>query len=152
MNINKVMIAGNITKPIELKKLPSGDSVVNFTLATNRTYKNKDNEKLEDTQYVDFVVFGKQADIISQYCVKGQNLYCEGRYTTRTWDKPDNTKAYKTEIVLETFQFGEKPKNKIEETKEELPLLKKTPEEIEEERLAGITVDEEGNYSDIPFN
>ena len=106
MNINRVTIAGNITKQIELKALPSGTKVANITLATNRTWKDQNGQKQEDTQFVDFVAFGKQAEVLAQYCVKGQNMLLEGRYTTRSWDKQDGSgKAYKTEVVLENFHF-----------------------------------------------
>jgi single-strand DNA-binding protein len=109
MNINKVTIAGNITKPIELKSLPSGVKVAQITLATNRTYKDKTDNKVEEVQFVDFVSFGKQAETLAEYCVKGQNMYFVGRLSNRSWDKLDGSKGYKTEIILEEFQFGQRP-------------------------------------------
>lgn len=110
MNINRVTIAGNITKELSLKSTPSGTKVLQFTLATNRTWKDQNGQKQEEVQYVDFVSFGKQAETIAQYCVKGQNMFCEGRYTTRSWeDKDTGQKRYKTEVILEEFQFGSKP-------------------------------------------
>lgn len=109
MNINQVTVAGNITKPIELKKLASGMSVAQITLATNRSWKDKDGSKKEDVQFVDFVAFGKTAETLAQYCLKGQNMLFQGRLSTRSWEKPDKTKGYKTEVILESFQFGQKP-------------------------------------------
>lgn len=111
MNYNKVMILGNITKAIELKSLPSGVKVAQITLATNRSYKDKNENKVEEVQYVDFVSFGKQAETLAQYCVKGQNMFMIGRWTTRSWeDKDTGEKRYKTEVILEEFQFGQRPK------------------------------------------
>lgn len=110
MNINEVTIAGNITKDLELKNTPSGVKVLQVTLATNRTWKDQNGQKQEEVQYVDFVAFGKTAETIAQYCVKGQNMWFRGRYTTRSWeDKDTGQKRYKTEVVLENFQFGQKP-------------------------------------------
>lgn len=110
MNINKVTIAGNITKPIELKSLPSGTKVAQITLATNRTWKDANGQKQEETQFTDFVSFGKQAEVLAQYCVKGQNMIFFGRLSTRSWDDKDTgQKRYKTEVVLEEFEFGQKP-------------------------------------------
>lgn len=108
MNLNKVIVVGNITKTPELKT--AGDTkVLQITLATNRVYKDKQGEKQEDTQFIDFVAFGKQAETLAQYCVKGQNMLFEGRIQNRSWDKEDGTKGYKTDVVLENFQFGNKP-------------------------------------------
>jgi single-strand DNA-binding protein len=119
MNINKVLIAGNITKDIELKALPNGTSVASFGLASNRTWKDANGEKQEQVEFHNIVVFGKQADTIKQYCVKGQNLFVEGRLQTRSWeDKESGKKLYRTEIILENFQFGQKPKTDTQVNKQ----------------------------------
>jgi single-strand DNA-binding protein len=119
MNINKVLIAGNITKDIELKTLPNGTSVASFGLASNRTWKDANGEKQEQVEFHNIVVFGKQADTIKQYCVKGQNLFVEGRLQTRSWeDKESGKKLYRTEIILENFQFGQKPKTDTQVNKQ----------------------------------
>ena len=111
MNVNKVIIGGNITKPIELKSMPNGNSVAQITLATNRTWKDKDGNEQKETQYTDFVSFGKQAQTLEKYCVKGQSMLFFGRLITRSWDDKDTgQKRYKTEVILEEFQFGQKPK------------------------------------------
>jgi single-strand DNA-binding protein len=117
MNINKVLVAGNITKDIELKALPNGTSVASFGLASNRTWKDANGEKQEQVEFHNIVVFGKQADTIKQYCVKGQNLFVEGRLQTRSWES-DGKKLYRTEIVLENFQFGQKPKTDTQVNKQ----------------------------------
>ena len=119
MNINKVLVAGNITKDIELKALPNGTSVATFSIASNRTWKDTNGEKQEQVEFHNIVVFGKQADTIKQYCVKGQNLFVEGRLQTRSWeDKESAKKLYRTEIVLENFQFGQKPKTDTQVNKQ----------------------------------
>lgn len=118
MQVNKVILIGNITKEIELKSLPSGMKVASFGLATNRTWKDNNGQKQEQAEFHSIVSFGKQAETISQFCGKGDQLFIEGRIQTRSWDKEDGTKAYRTEIVLESFQFGTKT-DKKEQPKEE---------------------------------
>lgn len=105
MYLNKVTLYGNLTRDPEVKVLPSGQQICSFSIATNRTYKDKNGQKQEQTEYHNVVSFGKQAEIIGQYVKKGRPLFVEGRIQTRSWDK-DGTKQYRTEIVVEQFQFG----------------------------------------------
>ncbi|MEI6528485.1 MAG: single-stranded DNA-binding protein [bacterium] len=107
MNINKALLYGNLTSDPEMKALPSGIKVVSFGLATNRTYKDKDGGKKEESQFHNIVAFGKPAELIAQYMKKGRPLFVEGRLQTRSWDdKATGAKKYRTEIVVENFQFG----------------------------------------------
>lgn len=98
---------GNFTRDPEMKALPSGIKVCNFSIATNRTWRNKDGAKQESTEYHNLVVFGRQAELIQQYMKKGSSIYVEGRLQTRSWDA-DGGKKYRTEIIVDTFQFGPK--------------------------------------------
>ena len=97
---------GNLTRDPELKTLPSGSSVANFGIATNRVWRNQQGEKQEEVQFHNIVVFGKQADTVSQYLKKGSSVLVEGRLQTRNWEAQDGTKRTKTEIVAERGQFG----------------------------------------------
>lgn len=106
MNLNKVFIIGNLTRDPEVKSLPSGASVANFGIATNRVWKNQQGERQEDVQFHNIVVFGKQADTVSQYLKKGSSALIEGRLQTRNWEAQDGSKKSKTEIVAERVQFG----------------------------------------------
>lgn len=108
MYINKAIIYGNLTRDPELKALPSGSKVCNFSIATNRTWKDQSGKKQESTDYHNIVFFGKQAEIIAQYMHKGNGMMVEGRITTRSWEGQDGKKNYRTEIVGENFQFGPK--------------------------------------------
>lgn len=144
MQLNKVTLIGNITKDIELKSIPSGMKVASFGLATNRTWKDKDGNKQEQAEFHNIVAFGKQAEVISQYCGKGDQLFIEGRIQTKSWDKEDGTKAYRTEIILENFQFG----NKVEKKETQ------TAQQKDEARPNETVVDLDGrelNPDDIPF-
>lgn len=105
MYINKVELYGNLTRDPEVKALPSGQQVANFAVATNRTFKNKDGQKQEQVEYHNVVAFGRTAEVIGQYLKKGRPIFVEGRLQTRSWDK-DGVKQYRTEILVENFQFG----------------------------------------------
>jgi single-strand DNA-binding protein len=111
MYLNKVFILGNLTRDPEKRSLPSGAAVASFSLATTRVYKDKNGVKQEDTQYHNIVAFGPQAETIAQYMKKGSSILVEGRMQTRSWDAPDGAKKYRTEIIVDSFQFG--PKRQI---------------------------------------
>jgi len=106
-NLNKVMVEGNLTRDPEMKALPSGDNVTNFSVATNRVYNDRDGNKQEEVEYHNIVVFGKQADNVAKYLTKGSGAYIEGRLQTRSWDK-DGVKMHRTEVVADRVQFGSK--------------------------------------------
>ena len=107
MYLNKVFLYGNLTRDPELKALPSGSQVANFGLATNRTYKDKNGAKQEVTEFHNIVAFGRTAEVIAQYVKKGRPIFVEGRLQTRTWDdKESGKKNYRTEIIIDNFQFG----------------------------------------------
>jgi len=143
INLNKVTLIGNITKDIELKALPSGMKVASFGLATNRTWKDSNGEKKEQAEFHSIVAFGKQAEVIAQYCKKGDQLFIEGRIQTRSWENKEGNKQYKTEIILESFQFG----NKNEKVGQQV----EKPEVVEDT----TAIDENGvdlnDRSDVPF-
>jgi len=108
MYINKAILYGNLTRDPEMKALPSGAQVTNFSIATNRTYKDKNGTKQESTDYHNIVTFGRQAEIVKQYMKKGSGILVEGRLTTRSWDGPDGKKNYRTEVIADSVQFGPK--------------------------------------------
>ena len=105
MYLNKVFIFGNLTRDPELRALPSGMNVANFSVATNRVFKDRDGKKQEQTDFHNIVVFGRQADTINQYLKKGSSVFVEGRLQTRSWEK-DGKKQYRTEIIADRVQFG----------------------------------------------
>lgn len=105
MYINKALIFGNLTRDPELRSLPSGVQVASFSVATNRTWKNKEGAKQESTEFHNVVAFGRQGELVAQYLKKGSSVYVEGRLQTRSWES-EGQKKYRTEIVAETVQFG----------------------------------------------
>lgn len=148
MNLNQIHLIGRITQQPESKTLPSGTSVVSFGLATNNVYKNKEGQKTEETDFHNIVAFGRVADTIMQYVVKGQELYVSGRVKYRSWDKKDGTgKAYRTEIIVNTFQFGQKPRGSEGAAPAGVPKSEEKPQEV-----GTIEYGEEDiNPDEIPF-
>ncbi len=140
MNLNKAFIIGNITKDPELKALPTGNKVSTFTIATNRYYTS-DGEKKESVEFHNIVTFGKTAETIATYCKKGDNILVEGRIQTRSWEH-DGSKHYRTEIVVDNFQFGQKSKR--DDVREGV-VEKDNKTSQSEDYPEGINVD------DIPF-
>ena len=135
MYLNKAMIMGNLCASPEMKALPSGQNVTSMSIATNRVWKDKDGKQQETTEFVNIVVFGKQAENCAKYLTKGSGAYVEGRLQTRSWDK-DGVKMYRTEIVAETVQFGSKPSNTAStSTKDESALPEYKDSEIKPEDL-----------------
>ncbi|MEK7120977.1 MAG: single-stranded DNA-binding protein [Patescibacteria group bacterium] len=107
MYLNKAFVIGNLTRDPELRSLPSGMQVASFSLATNRVWKDRDGNKQEGVDYHNIVVFGRQAETVSQYLKKGSSALVEGRMQTRSWDSPEG-KKYRMEIVADRIQFGPK--------------------------------------------
>ena len=113
MNLNRVILIGNMTRDPEVRSLPSGQPVASFGLATNRMWKGKDGSQQKHTEFHNIVMFGRLAEIVQQYLKKGSSIMVEGRIQTRSWQGQDGTKKYKTEIVAENMQMGPKS-NKLE--------------------------------------
>lgn len=109
MYLNKVFLFGNLTRDPEQKALPNGTAVTNFSLATNRIYKDANGARQEQVEYHNIVVFGRQAETSAQFLKKGQGVMIEGRISTRSWDdKTTGEKKYRTEIIADAVQFGPK--------------------------------------------
>ncbi len=102
------MIIGNLTRDPEVKVIPSGTKVCSFSVATSRTYKDKDGNKQETTEFHNVSSFSKLAELAGQYLKKGQNVLVEGRLQTRSWET-NGEKKYRTEIIADNIQFGMKP-------------------------------------------
>lgn len=105
-NYNKVILMGNVTRDLQLKYLPNGNTaVVDFGLAVNRKYTTGGGEKKEDVLFVDCSAFGKQAETLNQYVTKGKPLMIEGRLRMDSWEDKSGGKRTKISVVVENFQF-----------------------------------------------
>lgn len=107
MFLNKVFIYGNLTRDPELRAMPNGNAVASFGIATNLTYRDRDGNKQEKSEFHNIVVFGPQADTVAKWLKKGNGAFVEGRLQTQSWEK-DGQKHYRTEIVADRVQFGPK--------------------------------------------
>lgn len=104
-SLNKVLLIGHLGQDPELRYLPSGQPVANFSVATSEKWKGKDGNTSEKTEWHRIVVFGKVAENCKQYLVKGSPVYVEGRLQTREWQNKEGQKQRTTEIVAQSVQF-----------------------------------------------
>lgn len=103
---NKVILMGNLTRDPETRTTPSGQTVTNFSLAVNRTWKGADGQQQESVSYINCVAWGKPGEIIAQYISKGRALLVSGRLDQRSWDdKESGQKRSTVEVVVEDFNF-----------------------------------------------
>src|SRR6187549_2253365 len=116
-NLNKVMLMGNLTRDPEIKYTPKGTAIAQIGMAVNRNYTLENGEKREEVTFIDIEAYGRQAEVIGEYCKKGRPLYVEGRLKLDTWDdKQSGQKRSKLKVVIESFQFlGSREGGKSEE-------------------------------------
>jgi len=125
LNINKVTVAGHVGS-VEIRYTGGGDAVLNLSVATNRRWTDKDNNKNEAVEWHRVVVFGKLAELVKSWVKKGTQVYAEGELRTRKWQDKDGNDRWTTEIVLSgysaTLQVIDK-KEQEEEQKNEPPKV-----------------------------
>ena len=141
MSLNKVLLIGNLTRDPELRSTPSGQSVANFAIATNRVWKDpQSGERKEASEFHNIVMWRRLAEIAGQYLRKGSKVFLEGRLQTRSWDDPSGVKKYRTEIIAQSMIMLDKKgatTGAAAETPNEAPPAEGSEEEI--------------NVEDIPF-
>lgn len=106
MNLNLVMLIGRITRDAESKVTPGGQTVVNFSIATNSVWIDKNQQKQESTEFHNLVLWGKRGEVLAPYLTKGKLVMVEGELRTRSWLSPDNQKRFRTEIFVKNLQLG----------------------------------------------
>jgi single-strand DNA-binding protein len=148
MNLNKVFLIGRVATDIEMKTTPSGQSVCAFSLATNRTWKGKDGQKQEESQFHRIVLWQKLAEIASQFLTKGSLVLIEGRIQNRSWDDKNGVKRYTTEIIGEGMQMGPRTQGGSAEPSKNFSSPKK---QTEDEDIPIIEDGDEIDVKDIPF-
>ena len=97
-SVNKVILVGNLGRDAELRYTPSGAAVATLNMATTEMWNDKQGQRQEKTEWHRVVLWGKQAESLQEYLVKGKQIYVEGRLQTRQWDDKDGNKRYTTEI------------------------------------------------------
>ena len=116
MDLNKILLIGRATDTSEIKRIESNDSsVINFVIATNRKFKNKDGNTQEEAEYHRCVAYGNSADVLSKYLHKWKRVYIEGRLRTRK--RTDNAwlTKYSTEVIVTQFIFLDSKSNNDDE-------------------------------------
>jgi single-strand DNA-binding protein len=146
---------GRVTANPEIRKTPGGQSVTSFTVATNRVWTAKNGSRQQSTEFHNVVVWGRQAEIATQFLTKGSLVLIEGRLQTRNWQNKAGETKYTTEIICERLQLGPKPMgSKIESgspidfSEESKPDIKDDVPEIE---IPIIDIEEETKPEDLPF-
>lgn len=139
MNLNKVFILGRLTVDPQLRSTAGGQQVASFGVATNRVWTDKSGQRQESTEFHNVVVWGRQAEIVSQFLTKGSLILVEGRLQTRNWEDKQGQQRRTTEIIGERIQLGPKPLGK-----QQRPAIETKPPEVatinigEEETEEGI--------------
>ena len=105
MSVNKCLFIGNLTADPEIRTMPNGEQVANFTIALNERYKAKDGNIVENVEYVRIVLYRRLAEIAGQYLHKGSQVYIEGRLKTRKWQDNNGQDRYTTEIQGDNLQM-----------------------------------------------
>lgn len=103
--VNKVILIGRVGKDPELRYSPNGTEVANFSVATTESWKNKDGEKQEKTEWHNIVAWKNLAKICAEYVSKGMLVYIEGKIATRSWEDKQGVKRYSTEIIADTMKM-----------------------------------------------
>lgn len=130
--VNKVILVGNVTKDPYVKTTQGGKKVVLFTVATNRSFKNARGEVLSESEYTNCITWGTLAERCETYLAKGKLVYIEGHLKTRTIDREDGVRLYKTEVVVTNLIFLSKREDAPEAAADADTAI---VEEVEEERL-----------------
>jgi len=104
-SVNKVILIGNLGRDPEVRYMPSGDAVANISIATTETWKDKNGEKQEKTEWHRVAMFGKTAEIAGEYLKKGSQVYIEGRLETRKWTDKEGQERTTTEIRADRMQM-----------------------------------------------
>ena len=109
-SVNKVIIIGNLGKDPETRYMPNGDAVTNITVATTDTWKDKNGEKQEKTEWHRVTFYRKLAEIAGEYLKKGRPVYIEGRLETKKWTDKQGIERYTTDIIASDMKMlGSKP-------------------------------------------
>jgi single-strand DNA-binding protein len=112
---------GNMTRDPQLSFLPSSTPVVEFSIATSRTFKKQDGTQGEETCFTDCQMFGKRAEVVNKYFNKGSKILVEGRLKLDQWDAQDGTKRSKLRVFVENFDFVDKKQESNQQSQQQAP-------------------------------
>lgn len=161
MNVNKVILVGRLTRDPEMRTTPTGQSVATISMATNSFWTDKSGQKQDKTEFHNVVLWGRQAEIASQYLTKGQECFIEGRLQTRAYTGKDGVERRTTEVIGETMQLGSRAQGSgggasaapRPASNQAAPQSKANNQPVEEE-IPTINLDDESEeirIEDVPF-
>lgn len=104
-SVNKVILVGNLGRDPETRYMPDGGAITNVSIATTDSWKDKNGDKQERTEWHRVAFFGKLAEIAGEYLKKGSQVYVEGRLQTRKWQDKDGAEKYTTEVIADRMQM-----------------------------------------------
>ena len=153
MNLNKVYLIGRLTGDPQLRATKGGQQVAVFSIATNRVWNDKNNQKQEQVEYHNIVVWGRQAEVASKFLLKGQVVLVEGRIQSRDYEDKAGVKRKVTEIVAERVQFGPKAGGGAPMGASNAPRQAESAADQKSplEEIPTINIDEEIKPEDLPF-
>ena len=149
---NKVVLAGNLTRDIEIKYTQSGSAIGNTAIATSRKFKSKSGEQKEEVMFVDITFFGRTAEIANQYLRKGSKVLIDGRLKLDQWTAQDGTKRSKHSVTVENLQMLGTPSVDRGEPERRTPAPEPSPQsEAPAQPQQGDLPDVDINEDEIPF-
>lgn len=139
--MNRCLFLGRLGQDVDLKHTPSGTAVANCSMAVDTPFKTASGKWDSKAEWINMVIFGKQAEVMNQRLGKGDQIAIEGRMQTRSWEGQDGKKNYKTEIVVDKFFFTGSPNSKA----------KKQP--VEHPKVDGKSIETSSDFAqdNIPF-
>lgn len=149
MDLNKVMLIGNVVRDPEIRTTPGGQTVASFSIATNRVWKDKEGQQQKKAEFHNIVAWRRLAEIVGQYIKKGSKIYLEGRLETRSWDDQNAIKRYRTEVIADNLIMLDKA-GASGGTTYAAPAAPRMQAEPSTEQPAP-PAEEEINIEDIPF-
>jgi len=151
MSVNKVILVGNVGKDPETRYLDEGTAITKFPLATSETYRNRDGERVTNTEWHNVVLWRGLAQVAEKYVKKGTQLYIEGRIKTRSYDDSEGNRKYITEIVGDQMQMlGRRPDD--EEDQQARPQQSRSQQEAEDRPAASGQTGSTSDEPEEPFN
>lgn len=155
--INKVILVGNLGKDPEIRYNPNGNAIAGFSIATSESYKDKQGQTVEKTEWHNITIFGKLAEIGGEYLKKGSQVYLEGKLKTEKWTDKQGQERYTTKIIVDSFSgvmqmLGGKTDNQSETSR---PIQQQKHSNVSQSQQGNQPAQEQGfndNFDDdIPF-
>lgn len=144
-SVNKAFIQGNLGADPEVRYTQDKACIVTLKVATNRRYRNRDDQQVTETEWHRVIVFGRSAEIARDYLTKGSSVWIEGRIRTRTWTDKNGIDHYTTEIVCEQMQLGSRRDNASQGGAEKVESKPRQPETPQRK------AETDEKFEDVPF-